>query len=146
MTYGPVDLLALEFKGNQFKGEIMPEMLELIHNKIVRVIDLVIVRKNEDGTHQAFELKQLDADVVRISDPLEAEISGLIQVEDIEMIAQDLENQTTAAILLFENLWAVKFREAVLRANGRMVKHERIPFEVLDEALEKFTQVESPKV
>jgi len=146
MTYGPVDFLALEFKGNQFKGEIMPAVLELVQNKIVRVIDLIVVRKYEDGKYQAFELKQLDAEVVRIFDPLEVEISGIIQVEDIEMIAEQLENNTSTAILLFENLWAVKFREAVLNANGRLVMHERIPFEAIDETLETFAQVESAQV
>ncbi len=146
MTYGPVDFLALEFKGNQFKGEIMPALLELIQNKIVRVIDLIVIRKEEDGNHRAFELTQLEAEVVRIFDPLEVEISGIIQVEDIEIIAEDMENNTTAALLLFENLWAVKFREAVLRANARLVMHERIPFEVVDEALEIFAQAESPEI
>jgi len=60
MTYGPIDFLALEFKGTEFKGEILPELLELVKNKIVRVVDLIIVQKDEDGKHRAFELQQLD--------------------------------------------------------------------------------------
>ena len=143
MTYGPIDFLALEFKGNQFKGEILPELLELVQNKIVRVVDLIIVQKDEDGKHRAFELQQLDTEVVRIFDPLEFEISGIIQVEDIEMVAELMENNTTAALMLFENLWAIKFGEAAQRANGRMVMHERIPFEVVNEAMETFAQAEA---
>ena len=143
MTYGPIDFLALEFKGNEFKGEILPELLELVQNKIVRVVDLIIVQKDEDGKHRALELQQLDTEVVRIFDPLEFEISGIIQVEDIDMIAELMENNTTAALMLFENLWAIKFGEAAQRANGRMVMHERIPFEVVNEALETFAQAES---
>jgi hypothetical protein len=54
-----------------------------------------------------------------------------------------MEPGTNAAILLFENLWAIKFREAVLRANGRLLGHERIPFEVVNEALETFAKAES---
>jgi uncharacterized membrane protein len=142
MTYGPIDFLVLEFKGTQFKGEIIPELLELIQNKIVRVVDLVIVQKDEDGKHRAFELQQLESEVVRIFDPLELEISGIIQVEDIEMIAELMENNTTAALILFENLWAIKFAEAAQRANGRMVMHERIPFEVVNEALDAFAKAE----
>ena len=107
MTYGPIDFLALEFKGNQFKGEILPELLKLVQNKIVRVVDVIIVQKDEAGKHRALELKQLDAEEVRIFDPLEVEISGMIQVEDIEMIAEMLENNTTAVLLLFENLWSI---------------------------------------
>jgi len=143
MTYGPVDFLALEFKGNQFKGEILPALLDLVQKKIVRVIDLIVVLKDQDGKHQALELEQLDAEMVRIFDPLEIEISGIIQVEDIEMIAEKMENNTTAAILLFENLWAIKFGEAVGRANGRMVMYDRIPFEVVNEMMELFAKAES---
>jgi len=143
MTYGAIDFLALEFKGNQFKGEILPELLELVQNKIVRVVDLVIVQKDGDGTHRALELQQLDTEVVRIFDPLEFEISGIIQVEDIEMIAELMGNNTTAALMLFENLWAIKFGEAVQRANGRMVMHERIPFEVVNETMDAFAKAES---
>jgi hypothetical protein len=143
MTYGPVDFVALEFKGNQFKGEILPALLELVQNKIVRVIDFIVILKDQDGNHRALEMEQLDAEVVRIFDPLELEISGIIQVEDIEMIAAKLENNTTAAILLIENLWAIKFGEAALRANGRMVMFERIPFEVVNETMELFAQAES---
>ena len=143
MTYGPIDFLALEFRGNQFKGEIMPALLELVQNKIVRVIDLIIVLKHEDGSYEALEIEQLAPDLLSVFDPLEVEISGLIQVEDIEMIAAELENNTTAAILMVENLWAIKFGEAVIRANGRMVDFQRIPFEVVNETLDLFAQAES---
>jgi hypothetical protein len=140
MTYGPIDFLAIEFKGNQFKGEILPAVIELVQNKIVRVIDFVVVVKDENGQHRALELQQLDAEVIRILDPLEVEVSGMIQVEDIELIAEQLEKNTTAAILMFENLWAIKFGEAAVRANGRMVMFQRIPFEVVNEVLEIFAE------
>jgi hypothetical protein len=140
MTYGPIDFLAIEFKGNQFKGEILPAVIELVQNKIVRVIDFVVVVKDENGQHRALELQQLDAEVIRILDPLEVEVSGMIQVEDIELIAEQLEKDTTAAILMFENLWAIKFGEAAVRANGRMVMFQRIPFEVVNEVLEIFAE------
>jgi Family of unknown function (DUF6325) len=143
MTYGPVDFIALEFKGNQFKGEILPAMLDLVQKKIVRVIDFIVVIKDQEGKHQALELEQLDAEVVHIFDPLELEISGIIQVEDIEMIAEKLENNTTAAILLVENLWAIKFGEAAVRANGHMVMFQRIPFEVVNETMELLAQVDA---
>jgi hypothetical protein len=143
MTYGPVDFLALDFKTDQLKGEILPELLELVKNKIVRVIDLVLIQKYSDGHHEAMEMQQLSPDLLTLINPLEVEISGLIQVEDITNVAEAMENGTNAAILLFENLWAVRFREAVLKANGRVIGYERIPFEVVDEALEIFTTAES---
>ena len=140
MTYGPVDFLALEFTNDQLKGEIMPALMELVDKKIVRVIDLVVIQKDQDGMHEALELQQLKPEVIAIFDPLLVEISGIIQVEDIDAIAEQMENNTTAAVLLFENLWAIKFKEAVLRANGRLLAQERIPYQVVDEALEIFAR------
>ncbi len=99
MTYGPVDFLALEFQSGQLKGEILPELFELVENKIVRVIDLVVVQKYEDGHHEALEMEQLAPDVLRIFDPLDVEISGIIQVEDIDAIAGAMEKNTTAAVI-----------------------------------------------
>ncbi len=126
MTYGPIDFLALEFKGNKFSGEILPALRELVEKKIVRVIDLVIVMV-QDGKYQTLELQQIDSATIAIFDPLQVEISGMIQVEDIEMISQELEDNSTAALMMVENLWAIKFGEAVLKANGRVVMHEQIP-------------------
>jgi hypothetical protein len=145
MTYGPIDFLALVFKKDQLKGEIMPELLELVKNKVVRVIDLVIIQKDENGHHQALEIQQLSPDLLAVFDPLGVEISGMIQVEDIDNVAEVMENGTNAALLLFENLWAIKFKEAVLRANGQLIAQERIPFEVVNEALEIFASAESTK-
>jgi hypothetical protein len=146
MTYGPIDFLALAFQTDQLKGEILPELVNLVKNKVVRVIDLVIIQKYEDGHHEAMEMQQLAPDLLALFDPLDVEISGLIQAEDIENLAAAMENGTNAALLLFENLWAVKFKEAVLRANGRLLAQERIPFEVVDEALEIFAKAESSQV
>jgi len=142
MSYGPVDFLALEFTNEHLKGEIMPALMELVENKVIRVIDLVVVQKDQAGQHEALELQQLAPEVIAIYDPLMAEISGIVQVEDVDAIAEQMENNTTAAVLLFENLWAIKFKEAVLRANGRLLAQERIPNEVVEEALAIFAQAE----
>jgi len=142
MSYGPVDFLALEFTNDQLKGEIMPALMELVDKKIVRVIDLVVIQKDQDGMHEALELQQLKPEVIAIFDPLLVEISGIIQVEDIDAIAEQMDNNTTAALLLFENLWAVKFKETLLRANGRLIMQERIPYQVVDEVLEIFEKTE----
>jgi hypothetical protein len=143
MSYGALDFLALEFDTDKLKGEILPELLDLIEKKIVRVIDLIIIEKDEDGNYEALEVEQLAPDLLAIFDPLDFEISGLIQVEDIDMIAADMDPNTTAGLLLVENLWAIKFGEAVLRAEGRVLMHERIPFEVVNETLEIFAQAEA---
>ena len=143
MTYGPIDFIALEFKTDQLTGESLPALLELVQNKIVRVIDLVIVLKDQDGETQVLEIEELAPGILAIFDPLDVEISGIIQVEDIEVIAEEMEDNTTAALLLFENLWAIKFGEAVTRSSGRMVMFDRIPFEVVNETLEIFAQADA---
>ena len=143
MTYGPVDFVALEFKGNQFKGEIFPELMKLVGDGVVRVIDIIVVKKDADGnvTHQ--EMQETDQSVLAVFNPLKAEINGMIQVEDIEMIGEKLENNCTAALLMFENLWAVNFVKAVENANGRSVMHVRIPHEVVVETMEKIAAGEA---
>ena len=142
MSFGAIDYLAFEFDNEKLKGEILPELLDLVQKKIVRVIDMVIIKVYEDGRYEALEIEQLGTDLLGVFDPLELEISGLIQVEDIKMIAGEMATNTTAALLLVENLWSIRFGEAVLRADGRVVAHERIPFEVVNETLEIFTQAE----
>jgi hypothetical protein len=143
MTYGPIDFLAIEFKTDQLTGEGMAELIELVEKEIVRVIDLVIVLKDEDGEYQVLEVEELDPETLAVFDPLEMEISGIIQMEDIELIAEAMENNTTAALLLYENLWAIKFGEAVTRSSGHMLMFDRIPFEVVNETLEMFAQAEA---
>ena len=143
MSYGPIDFIALEFKTDQLTGESLPALLELVQKQIVRVIDLVIILKDQAGNYQVLEIEELAPDMLANFDPLEIEISGIIQVEDIEMIAEEMEDNTTAALLLFENLWAIKFGEAVVRAGGRTVMYDRIPFEVVNETLEMFAQAEA---
>ena len=143
MSYGPIDFIALEFQTDQLTGESLPALLELVQNQIVRVIDLVIILKDQDGETQVLEIEELAPNTLAIFDPLNVEISGIIQVEDIEMITEQMEANTTAALLLIENLWAIKFGEAVIRASGRMVMYDRIPFEVVNEMLALFAQADA---
>jgi len=142
MTYGPIDFLAIGFNTDELTGEGMAELIELVEKEIVRVIDLVIILKDEDGEVQVLEIEELDPETLAIFDPLDVEVSGIIQMEDIELIAAEMENNTTAALLLYENLWAIKFGEAVTRSSGRMLMFDRIPFEVINETMEIFAEAE----
>jgi hypothetical protein len=145
MSYGPVDFIALEFKTEQLKGEILPALLDLVKKEIVRVVDLVMIQKYADGSHEAVEIQQLAPELLGVFDPLHAEISGIIQVEDIDMIAEAMDANTLAAALLFENLWAVKFKDAVLRANGKLLGQARIPPEEIENVLAIFNS-DQPKL
>ena len=134
MTLGPIDFIALEFPGNRFKGEILPDIFELVDKGIIRVIDLVIIMKHE-GQVIVRELRDLDAAHVAMFDPLKADVSQMITERDIAMIAEQLADNSTAGIMLIENLWAKKTQQAMLDANGRLVMFERIPHDVVEEAL-----------
>jgi hypothetical protein len=134
-THGPVDFVAIGFSGNQFHGEILTELIDLVEREIIRIIDLVIVLKDQNGFVAARELQQLDEEFIAVFDPLKIHVSGMITLEDIELVGKDLQNNNTAALMLFENLWSIPFREAALRANGTLLVHGRIPPEVYEEAL-----------
>jgi uncharacterized membrane protein len=135
MTYGPIDFIVLQFPGNRFKGEILPEMLELVDKEIIRIIDLVIILKDQDGQVVVRELRELDPAHVEMLNPLKAEVSQLLTKGDIDAIAETLDNNCTAGLMLIENLWAKKTQQAMQDANGKLVMFERIPHDVVAGAL-----------
>jgi hypothetical protein len=135
MTFGPIDFIALEFPGNRFKGEILPDLFELVDKDIIRIIDLVIIMKDQDGQVTVRELRELDPAHIEIFNPLKAEVNQMITESDIDMIAEKLAGNSTAGILLIENLWAKKTQQAMADASGRLVMFERIPHDVVEEAL-----------
>jgi hypothetical protein len=135
MTTGPVDFIALEFPGNRFKGEILPDLFELVDRGVIRIIDLVLIIKGLDGSVVVRELHELDSGQMELLNPLQAEVSQLITTEDIDRIAEQLEPNSTAGLLLIENLWAKKTQQAMIDAGGRLVMFERIPHDIVEEAL-----------
>lgn len=135
MTLGPIDFIVLEFPGNRFRGEILPDLFELVDKEIIRIIDLVIIMKGQEGQVTVRELRELDPAHVELFSPLKAEVSEMITEIDINMIAEKLADNSTAGLLLIENLWAKKTQQAMLDANGRAVMFERIPHDVVEEAL-----------
>ena len=138
MTYGPIDFIALKFKGNKFKGEGLKALNDLMKKKIVRVIDLVIIVKDKEGKLTVKEIQEPDPEFIAIFDPTKVKAThGMIKKDDIDLIGKELENNSTAALMLFENLWAVKFKEAILEAKGEQVMFARIPHEFVLEALKE---------
>jgi hypothetical protein len=144
MTMGPIDFLALEFPGNKFNGEILANLFDLVQTGVIRIVDLVVVVKDEDGSVAVRELKELDPDTVRVLDPLKVEVTSMITRNDIDSLAAGLANNSTAGLMLFENLWAVKTKQAMLDADARLVMFERIPHEVVEENLAEMAAIGSP--
>ncbi|MGE5603581.1 MAG: DUF6325 family protein [Nitrososphaerales archaeon] len=143
MSLGPIDFIALEFPGNRFKGEILPDLFELVDRGIIRIIDLVIIIKDQDGQMMVRELQELDEGQMTVLNPLKAEANQMITTEDIDRIAEKLENNSTAGLMLVENLWAKKTQQAMIDANGRLVLFERIPHDVVEEALADIAALEA---
>lgn len=135
MSIGPVEILVISFPGNKFTGEVAPALADLVESGQIRVIDLVFVLKDAEGDVAAVELSDVDESTGSAFRPHVQEPSGMLSDEDIEDLAAGLEPNSSAAILLFEHVWATTFRDAVVGAGGELVASIRIPKEVVDEVL-----------
>jgi uncharacterized membrane protein len=133
---GPVEYLIFYFEGNQFRGEILSALTDLLDKGLVRIIDLAVVSKDEEGTVTILEANELQAEVAEALIKLEGELTGLLSEEDLLMVAEELDNNTTAAALLFEHVWATEFAQAIRNANGQLLMNVRIPNDVVEEARE----------
>ena len=133
---GPVDWIVVEFPGNRFNGEIAPALSDLVERNIVRVLDLLVLRKDGDGSLEAFELSDLDDTEIGDLRSYEAELAMLLSAEDVEAVAAAIEPDSTAAVLVWENTWAAPFASAVRRSGGQLVASGRIPVQALLAAVE----------
>ena len=113
---GPVDWIVVEFPGSRFKGEIVPALEDLVNRDIVRILDLLIMKKDDDGTLEAFEISDLDSDELGSLRSYETALAMLLSADDVEAVAAAVEPGSTAAVLVWENLWAAPFGSAVRRA------------------------------
>lgn len=132
-TLGPVEFLVVRFPGSRFTGEITPALIELIDAGLVRIIDLVFVSKDEDGNVAAFELSELDdEDTAASFGALYTEDEAdLLSDEDLEIAAEGLAPGDSAAVLVWEDVWAARFAAAVRDSGGEILALERIPREVV---------------
>jgi hypothetical protein len=133
---GPVDWIVVEFPGSKFNGEIAPALVDLVERGIIRVLDLVLLRKDADGSIEGFELSDLDDSEIGQLRSYEAELALLLTEDDVEAIAQAVDPGTSAAVLVFENTWAAPFASAVRRSGGLLVASGRIPVQALLAAIE----------
>ncbi len=132
MAIGPVEYILIGFPGNKFTGEIAPALARLIETNTVRIIDLVFIIKDEEGNIATFEFDQLEELAPFAS--LDGEAGGLVGDADIEYAAAALEPNSSAALILWEDVWAIELAQAVRNANGVVIEGARIPHEVVEEA------------
>jgi hypothetical protein len=135
---GPVDYIVVEFPADQanFSGEMARELSALVKSGVVRVLDLLFVKKDLDGSLEGFESHEFEDDEVGELRAAEAELAILLAEEDVESIGAALEPGSIAAVLVWENLWAAPFGSAVRRSGGQLVAAGRIPIQALAATLE----------
>jgi Family of unknown function (DUF6325) len=133
---GPVDYLVVEFPAgaSNFTGEMAKELLALVDAGTIRVVDMLILTKNEDGTVDAMELS--DVEELGELQALEAELAELLAAEDVEHLAAAMEPGSTASVLIWENLWAAPFASAARRSGGQLIATGRIPIQAIIASIE----------
>ena len=133
---GPVEYLIVAFPGNRFTGEIAPALADLVDAGTIRIIDIAFVTKDEDGAIAAFELTELDPDVREGLESVGVEVTGLFNEEDLTAAAEELEPNSSAALLVWENVWAKGVAQAMRDAGGEVFDFGRLPHEVVQAARE----------
>jgi Family of unknown function (DUF6325) len=133
---GPVDFIIVEFPVGErnFTGEAAEELVKLVEAGSIRVIDLLILVKDENGAVEAMELSDLDD--LGPFQALEAELAEFLAEDDVEHLAAAMEPGSVAGVLVYENLWAAPFASAVRRAGGQLIANGRIPAQAILAALE----------
>ena len=133
MAIGPVEYVIIGFPENKFTGAIAPALAKLIDSKTIRILDLVFIAKDEAGDVVVFEFDQLDE--LAAFAALDGETGGLIQEDDVAYAAASLAPNSSAALLLWEDLWAAEFADAVLGSGGVLIESARIPHDLVQAAL-----------
>jgi Family of unknown function (DUF6325) len=134
---GPIDYLVVEFPGSRMTGEGLPLLVDLADRGIIRIIDLVFVTKELDGSVKGLAIADLDQDGDLDLAVFEGASSGLLGQDDIDEASGVLEPGSSAGILVYENRWAAPFAAALRRGGAQLVASGRIPVEDLLEALDR---------
>ena len=135
-TLGPVDYVVVEFPAGKsnFTGEMAEELLALVDAGTIRVIDVLILTKNEDGTVDAMELSDIE-DLGPLQ-AIETQLAELLAADDVENLAAALDPGSTAGVLIWENLWAAPFASAARRSGGQLIATGRIPIQAIIASIE----------
>ena len=133
---GPVDYMIVAFPGNKFKGEIAPALADLVRAGTIRIIDLAFVGKSADGDIVAMELTDIDPEVRKGFENAGVEVNGLFNDDDLQAAGEELDPDSSAALLVWENVWAREVAQAMRDAGGELLDFERLPNDVVQAARE----------
>jgi hypothetical protein len=132
MAYGPIELMALQFRGPQLDRRIIPALRDLTERDVVRIVDMAIVSRDVDGDVSASEIADLDQPEYAELAPLLHELSGLLSDEDLIGLGESMEPGSVAGVMLLEHHWATRLDREVRRAEGTVMLHLRIPRETVE--------------
>jgi hypothetical protein len=140
---GPVDFLIVEFPAEaaNFTGEMAEELIKLVEAGTIRIIDILILVKNEDGDIEAMELADLDE--LGPLQMLEAQLAELLAEEDVAHLAAAMDPGSVAGVLIYENIWAAPFASAARRSGGQLIANGRIPIQAIIAAVEADAALEA---
>jgi hypothetical protein len=133
---GPIDYLVVEFPGSKMTGEGLPLLVNLVDRGIIRILDLVFVKKELDGSVRGMAIADLDKDGQLDLAVFEGASSGLLAQEDLVEAGGVLEPGSSAGLLVYENRWAAPFASALRRGGGQVVASGRIPVQDVLAALD----------
>ena len=129
----PLEYALIRFEDAHMTGKVVPELLDLAQRGIVRFIDIVFIRKSEDGSTQTIELNDLDPVLYEMFVPIGEHVSGLFTTDDLEIAARKLEPNSAAVLFLWENLWVANLRKAIGDSGGHLVERGQIAPEIIEE-------------
>ncbi|MFL5669704.1 MAG: DUF6325 family protein [Chloroflexota bacterium] len=135
MSIGPVEYIAIAFPGNKFSGQIVPAIKELQQSGTIRVLDLVIISKDGDGNVTAVELSEASPEEQAALAALGVESRNLLGQEDIEDIGGALDPNSTAGLMIWENVWAARFAQSLRNADGILIANGRIPVQLVEDLM-----------
>ena len=135
MSIGPVEYIAIAFPGNKFSGQIIPALQELVDNGTIKILDLVIIHKDADGNVDAVELNDAVAEEAAALAVLGIEGTKLLGMEDVEDIGDALDDNSSCALMIWENVWAERFATSLRNADGILIANGRIPAALVEEVM-----------
>jgi hypothetical protein len=142
-VHGPIDFVLIEFPGDRLTGASADALMDLVDRGIVRVFDLLVIRKEDDGSFSGIDVSDLSADHVGGFTAFAGARSGLLDDDDVHQAADAMKPGTVAALIVYENAWAVPFVAATLDAGGQLVASARIPAQDVMDALDALEALET---
>ena len=140
---GSVDWIVVEFPGSKFNGEIAPAIQDLVEKGLIRILDLLIIKKDDDGEFEVFEMGDLDDSEIGELRRDEAELAMVLSEQDVTDLAVTIEPGSSAAVLVWENVWAAPVGAAIRHAGGQLVASGRIPTQAILAVIEADLESES---